>query len=388
MNSFDPKLSTKICSDHALKRRCILVLGMHRSGTSALTRVLNFAGAQLPLDLMGANFGNELGHWESNRLVELHERFLLDVGSSWQDWRSLDLSALSKEHRARIKGEMSDVLAQEYGRSSLFIVKDPRICRFAPLFLEVLDEAGIDVAVVIPFRNPLEICDSLYKRDGLLSAETALLWLRHVLDAEQASRDRKRVIVSFDRLLSDWRGLLEAISSELALEWPTNLDEIAPELDSFLSPDHRHQMHDESVLDSNVALRGWVADAFRSLKELSERPDSRTATQMLDALNSELRRAEPLTWEYFQSLQNRISMLKSTNRDLEAQAQTYRRQYEEEKYKLLPPIYRNCWRILRSLLPANAADRIRRWVVSPREPLTQNRAPSGKYGISRTPGSV
>ena len=58
------------------KRSCILVLGMHRSGTSALTRVLSLAGAALPADLMGPSVGKELGHWESKRIVAFHDELL------------------------------------------------------------------------------------------------------------------------------------------------------------------------------------------------------------------------------------------------------------------------------------------------------------------------
>ena len=50
------------------KRICVLVLGMHRSGTSALTRVISLLGAKLPKHLMPANFANETGYWEAVEL--------------------------------------------------------------------------------------------------------------------------------------------------------------------------------------------------------------------------------------------------------------------------------------------------------------------------------
>ena len=62
-------------------RTCLLVLGMHRSGTSALTRVLSIAGAKLPGSLMGVYKGNEVGHWESNSLVQYLDQLLEELGS-------------------------------------------------------------------------------------------------------------------------------------------------------------------------------------------------------------------------------------------------------------------------------------------------------------------
>ena len=54
----------------------VLVLGMHRSGTSAVTRVLNLLGAELGDDLMPAGSDNPGGFWEYRGVVELHERLL------------------------------------------------------------------------------------------------------------------------------------------------------------------------------------------------------------------------------------------------------------------------------------------------------------------------
>ena len=74
------------------QRTCLLVLGMHRSGTSAFTRILNLMGAKLPKQLIGALPGNEAGHWEPERLVLLHDQMLAEAGSSWRDLRPLDLA--------------------------------------------------------------------------------------------------------------------------------------------------------------------------------------------------------------------------------------------------------------------------------------------------------
>lgn len=57
-------------------RACLLILGMHRSGTSAITAVLSFLGAVLPKNVMGSAPTNETGHWEPDRLIEVHDRML------------------------------------------------------------------------------------------------------------------------------------------------------------------------------------------------------------------------------------------------------------------------------------------------------------------------
>ena len=57
-------------------RKGIVVFGMHRSGTSTLTRILSIAGARLPKNLMSATASNERGHWESQSIADYNHRVL------------------------------------------------------------------------------------------------------------------------------------------------------------------------------------------------------------------------------------------------------------------------------------------------------------------------
>ena len=99
-------------------------------GTSALTRLISLAGAQLPSQVMGASAGNALGHWEPHRLVTYHDRFLSEYDSSWSDWRPFDVERMSDEAIAAYNREIADIVAADYGDAPLFVLKDPRVCRF------------------------------------------------------------------------------------------------------------------------------------------------------------------------------------------------------------------------------------------------------------------
>ena len=67
------------------KKIAILVAGMHRSGTSLLTRVLDISGCDLPATLVEAHPTNDLGHWEPRKIVFLNDEILASAGSSWRD---------------------------------------------------------------------------------------------------------------------------------------------------------------------------------------------------------------------------------------------------------------------------------------------------------------
>ncbi|MDP2619537.1 MAG: hypothetical protein Q8P46_05100 [Hyphomicrobiales bacterium] len=276
------------------RRVCVLVLGMHRSGTSALTRILSISGARLPADLMGAARGNEAGHWESNALVQLHDGLLAELGSSWSDWRALDLARVRSQRRNEIKAEISNVLNSEYPDQSLFVVKDPRICRFASLFLEALDDAGIDACIALPIRNPLEVIESLERRDGMARADAALLWLRHVLDADAATRSANRAFVSYASLLADWRTALETMTERTGADWPYEADDIAPQIDGFLAPAQRHHARSTEDVLLDPLLKDWVGDAYSALLVLERNPLSKAALAELDRIRREFNHACPI----------------------------------------------------------------------------------------------
>ena len=86
----------------------------------------------------------------------------------------------------------------------MILIKEPRICRLAPLYLDVLDVLGIRPLVILPIRHPEEVIRSIYERDQIDPGTTELLWLRSLLEAEEASRACVRVWTSFDRLLENW----------------------------------------------------------------------------------------------------------------------------------------------------------------------------------------
>ena len=124
-------------------RTGVLSLGMHRSGTSALSRVLSLLGCDLPKTLIGANSSNEAGHWESTEIARLNDEILASVGSLWHDWLAFNPGWYSSPKAAEFREKALEVLADEFAQSRLFVLKDPRICRIAPFWLEVLEAAGV-----------------------------------------------------------------------------------------------------------------------------------------------------------------------------------------------------------------------------------------------------
>lgn len=289
----------------APRRVCLLVLGAHRSGTSALTRTLSLLGAALPRRLMGGGAGNEAGHWEGARLVQYSDQILAEFRSDWSDWRPLDMTLLPVPRRLQMKADIRQIVAEDYGDADLIVIKDPRLCRFPGFFIEALTESGYRVVPVIANRNPLEVMESLQTREvywpaHMRRSDAALLWLSHQLEVERATRGLDRVFVGYDRLLKDWRAVIGQIERQGKLAFPLRPEQSARDIEEFLTPSRRTHIRTASDVHLEPDLHGWVADAYEALRRQEDGRDGAAEMRTLDRILQEFRATSPLLTELSQ----------------------------------------------------------------------------------------
>lgn len=313
-------------------RTCLLVLGSHRAGTSMLTRLLAIAGAKLPQRLMGAGQGNESGHWEPGALVQYHDRLLAEIGSAWHDWRQPDFSKIGPRGRDALERDIGSIIADDFGDASLFVLKDPRISRFADLIIETLEHAGVRVVPVISLRNPLDVIASIEKRGLYLpedysAADGALVWLRHMLDADWGSRQLPRAIISYESVMADWRGQLRKIAEAGKVDFPYGPSEISTLVDEFISPNLRRFSSTTTDVIHNPMLRGWISDAYSALRILEQDPTSKNALSQLDEIRHSFNNASPLIFGLVDNVKNFSSERLSRT---VAEAEQIRQQREAE----------------------------------------------------------
>jgi glycosyltransferase involved in cell wall biosynthesis/GT2 family glycosyltransferase/SAM-dependent methyltransferase len=282
-------------------RTGILVLGMHRSGTSAVTRTINLLGADLATDILGPAFDNEKGFWESHQIVQLNDEILRVAGSEHHDWCVVHLGWIQCRTGQEFRKTALNLLMEDFKESSLFVLKDPRICRLLPFWLEVLREFDTEPRIVISLRNPLEVAESLRNRDGLSPVRSHILWLRHVLDAEYETRGLVRSVVTYDELLRDWRATVGRISDQLQLSWPRRAPRAEAEIDNFLEARLRHSRISDAELFDNVGVPVWVKDTYKELASLRLDPTSKPALEALDKVRNEFDRASDAFGAVFQA---------------------------------------------------------------------------------------
>lgn len=235
-------------------RRALVVLGMHRSGTSAVTRLLTLAGAEPPRELMPANADNPQGYWESRRIARFNNRLLESAGTRWNDDAPIAEAWFSAADRHADRDEAAAILAEEFGSATELVLKDPRICRLLPFWRNVFDATEIEPFGLVVARDPLEVARSLAARIHVPEFRPAaipatsrglLLWLRYVLDADRVSQDLPRHVVHYGDLVTDWRQALAGLFATGIVGAPDAA--AAAAIDTFLDPSLRRQRANEQV---------------------------------------------------------------------------------------------------------------------------------------------
>jgi hypothetical protein len=251
-----------------MNRAAILVLGMHRSGTSALTWLVGRMGATLPGDAIRPSGDNARGYWESEGLVKADDQLLRVCRSSWFDPRPLDWSRLDHGALASRKARMREAIEHGWGAAPLLAIKDPRQCRCVPVIADVLGDMAVEPRALLMLRSPAEIARSLASRDATTPAFAHLLWLRHMIDAERATRGMMRAVVDYDGMLGDWRATVRAIAPLVGRDgWMPEGDE-ADEIGRFLDPSLRHHRVVQTELEQPLAsIVAAVEDGLRALTE-------------------------------------------------------------------------------------------------------------------------
>lgn len=265
---------------------------MHRSGTSALTRVLNLRGAALPDGLLPANQSNVAGYWEPAAVVTWHDEFLAAAGSAWDDPTELPAGAFDTPAAERFVAQVSELLRRDLAAAPLVVMKDPRACRLVSLWRRAAARAGRETSMVLIVRHPIEVAASLQRRDGMPISQAWLLWLEHVLAAEAFTRGDRRSIVAYDRLLADWRGTIARVERDLDLGLPAAGVDVEAGIDGFLSADLRHERVESAAIDE-----GQVPECARRVFRWHERASAEAGAgdpAELDAARAELRRAAVL----------------------------------------------------------------------------------------------
>lgn len=227
--------------DTAGCRSALLVLGMHRGGTSATAGALRCLGVPLGKRLYRGHANvNAKGYFEHADMADTNDEALLALGSAWDDillptdgwWQAEVLDPHARRLRA--------LMRRDFGREALWAVKDPRLCRLLPWWLPLLRDEGVKPRCLIVLRTPEAVFRSLHRRDGFSREKAYWLWCLHYLEADRWSRGEVRAILDYDDFLEAPGACLTTVGERLGVTFPVAPEQAAACLSAFLSRDLRH----------------------------------------------------------------------------------------------------------------------------------------------------
>lgn len=245
----------------------VLVLGMHRSGTSALAGVFSMLGFNAGDDLLPAVADdNPKGYFEHAQVVRVHDQLLSAFGMHWQDGRALPEGWMRQPATDKAKLELREIVVSLLAGGRAAVIKDPRACRFVPLWRELFAEMGVQAHFAFIARHPIEVTASLQRRGQLSDYKIGLLSMAYQMEAEQATRGANRLFLTYEDLIVDWRKQLARCHAAFGMEALPADAKAAVAVDGFLDAQLRnHQATDEYSLDPDaISLYRCVQEAARS----------------------------------------------------------------------------------------------------------------------------
>ncbi len=251
-------------------RLAVMVLGMHRSGTSALTHALSLGGLTAPRRMLEPNGDNPEGFWEPEAVVALNDRLLAEFGQDWMSYGSIPLEALQSEDLAPLRQTGREILSEEFGDAERFVIKDPRISRLMPFWRLVLEDMGVEARYVCCIRHPMEVARSLARRDGLDVLHCLRLWTDHVVAADLCSAGSRRSMVHFDAFVDDPAGTVERVFEALALGPVTLTGEVRAAIAKVVRPELRHHLLPGAAMEIAKRTVELTSAVYASLSRRDE----------------------------------------------------------------------------------------------------------------------
>ncbi|MGO4545090.1 hypothetical protein AB4Z29_09850 [Paenibacillus sp. 2TAB23] len=224
----------------------VIILGMHRSGTSLLVRTVRSLGVYIGNEhqMVLPREDNPEGFWEHAEIVAVHDELLDQLSSSWDATKPLPELWWQTEAGIASRTKLIDIVTRDFSNQPLWGFKDPRTCLLLPLWQSVFAELKIDSRYILSLRNPLNVAASLHKRDQFLYDKSFAIWNLHVLSSLYYTSHERRIVIHYDQLLEQPVEICRRISDFLNIPYGAMEQERASSLPKLAMRHSNYSMQD------------------------------------------------------------------------------------------------------------------------------------------------
>lgn len=194
-----------------MKKQIVIILGMHRSGTSVVARITQSLGYELGNRLIEPNGENPKGFFENQEIVSFNDRLLRHISLSWDSLGFIWEENFEKELFKDLFFEANDILSENFSNSSFWAIKDPRLCILLPFWQRVIHHFySCEISYLLCLRNPLEsylsqkernITDPSFHIIGSEQDAFLLMWYTYIRKAISSIDSDFCLCVSYENVI-------------------------------------------------------------------------------------------------------------------------------------------------------------------------------------------
>jgi glycosyltransferase involved in cell wall biosynthesis len=300
-------------------RSVVVVLGVHRSGTSLTARALNVLGVRFGDKLIPGRRDNPLGFWEHSEIVQQTKSIEAKLGvhpfqgglvvpprSEWWDDETI----------APERQTLTEILSREIDAAeSIFGFKDPRSFILLPLWQGIFQDAGIAPRYVLALREPADAIASMMRR-GVSGGAAETVWLAHLSEGLRVMDRPPEIAVSYERWFESPETQAQEVAEALGLPEAKNA---AEELGKAIRTDLRHFSKTGAPYLSPLTQELYASasdcanGSFDAIRDLAQRASEavRLPAELLGELQREPRELRVQFDAERQSLQEEIIRLRN-----------------------------------------------------------------------------
>jgi len=194
-----------------MKMKCIMIMGMHRSGTSCMAGVLYHAGLYFGNNFLPPSSKNPKGYFENQDFWRLHHSILRSVGHPWDDITPMPQGWEKRLIVRYKKFRLKRLIKKHFGEKEIFGIKDPTINLLLPAYLDVLNGLNIEPCFIIMKRDKNAVAGSLSKAEGL-NEDKSLMLRKLYYDSLKGIDGYKRIEVQYELLLQKPESVISQIN--------------------------------------------------------------------------------------------------------------------------------------------------------------------------------
>jgi hypothetical protein len=229
----------------------IFIAGMHRSGSSVISRAMTIMGINHTNHLMPAHEDNKKGYWEDEEFIEFNDNLLAKTGQTWYEPKATNHEEI-EWWASELNKEALSLLRKKISNKDHICLKDPRLCNLIPFWKKICDDNKIKMRLIASYRHPIENANSIYKRDKININQGLLLWSAHYINLLSSTSGDQIYFIKYNDILSNPANQIQKISK--FLNQPIIIDELNKFKIEFLDHSLRHNTEtvDELLVDKEI----------------------------------------------------------------------------------------------------------------------------------------